>query len=115
VQNGSTFWRHGSPVGVASKPSMFTRGMTVTVTASRISFAPSALLVRARTSSTAELLTVNSSPCWLATITIPRSPLPIVTIGIARPLPLAWKGEYVSSAAPWLRLTNRSSVETSSS
>ena len=93
MQNGSTFWRHGSPIGVASKPSMFTRGMTVTVTASRISFAPVALLVSARTSSTAELLTVYSLPCWLAMITIPRSPSPIVTIGIARPLPLARNGE----------------------
>ena len=72
---------------------MFTRGMTVTVTASRIALAPAALLVSARMTSTAELLTVNSSPCWLATITIPRSPLPIVTIGIARPLPLARNGE----------------------
>ena len=69
---------------------------------------------RARTTSTAELLTVNSLPCWLAMITMPRSPLPIVTIGIARPLPLEVNGEYLSSAAPLLRATSVSSVETSS-
>ena len=86
--NGSTFSRHGLPVGVASKPSMFTRGMIVTVTSSRIALAPLALLVSARTISSAELLTVNSLPCWLAMITILRSPLPTETIGIWRPLPL---------------------------
>ena len=94
---------------------MFTRGMTVTVTASRIFCAPAALLVSARTISTAELLTVYSLPCWLAMMTIPRSPLPIVTIGIRRPLPLASNDEYVSSAAPALLATSRSSVATSSS
>jgi hypothetical protein len=63
--------------------------MTVTVSSSRIACAPAALLVSARTISTAELLTTYSLPCWLAMITIPRSPLPIVAIGMRRPLPLA--------------------------
>jgi hypothetical protein len=80
-------------VGVASNPSMFTRGITVTVSASRIARAPAALLVSARTISTAELLTTYSLPCWLAMMTMPRSPLPIVTIGIGRPLPFARNGE----------------------
>jgi hypothetical protein len=43
-------------------------------------------------------------------IMIPRGPFPIVTIGIARLLPFAWKGEYVRRAAPWLEATVRSTV-----
>ena len=74
---------------MASKPSTFTRGMTVTVSSSRIALEPLALLVSARMISSAELDTVNSLPCWLAMITMPRSPEPIVTIGIRRPEPLA--------------------------
>ena len=83
----------GVPLGLASKPSMFTRGMIVTVNSSRTDLAQAELRVSARTISTAELLTTYSSPCWLAMIIIPRGPSPIVTIGIARPLPFARKGE----------------------
>ena len=72
---------------------MFTRGMIVTVNSSRTDLAQAELRVSARTISTAELLTTYSSPCWLAMIIIPRGPSPIVTIGIARPLPFARKGE----------------------
>jgi hypothetical protein len=70
-----------------------TRGITVTVSSSRIARAAAEFELRARTISIAELLTTYSSPCWLAMITMPRSPLPIVTIGICRPLPLARNGE----------------------
>ena len=94
---------------------MFTRGMTVTVSASRSCSAPAALLVSARMISTAELLTVYSLPCWLAMIMMPRAPLPIVTTGMARPLPLAWNGEYVSFAVPGFRAMSCSTVATSSS
>ena len=48
--------------GLASKPSMFTRGMIVTVNSSRTDLAQAELRVSARTISTAELLTTYSSP-----------------------------------------------------
>ena len=72
---------------------MLTRGMIVIVSSSRTERAQAELAVSARMISTAELLTTYSSPCWLAMIIIPRSPWPIVTIGIARPLPFARNGE----------------------
>ena len=74
--------------------------MIVSVSSSRIAFAPAALLVSARMISSAELETVNSLPCWLAMITIPRPPLPIVTIGIGGPEPLAAKAPQLKRAAP---------------
>ena len=89
---------------------MLTRGMIVTVSSSRTERAQAEPAVSARTISTAELLTTYSSPCWLAMIIIPRGPCPMVTIGIARPLPFARKGEYVSSAAAGRAWTMLSSV-----
>ena len=92
-----------------------TRGITVSVTSRRIAFAPAALLVSARMSSSAELDTVNSSPCWLAITTILRSPLPMVAIGIRRPEPLAAYSPQLKLAAPPERCTYRRIVLTSSS
>jgi len=61
--NGSTFSRHGLPVVVASKPSTLTRGMIVSVSSSRIAFAPAASVVSERMISSAVLETVNPLPC----------------------------------------------------
>jgi hypothetical protein len=75
------------------------------VSSSRIAFAAAELLVSARMISSAELDTAYSLPCWLAMITMPRSPLPIVAIGTRRPEPLAAYSPQLKRAAPLLRCT----------